>query len=478
MKNKFFKTLLAIALCAVMILPLAACTQNNGGGNGGSTGELQFDENGKVIFNNVSIRLETVVNGEDKDAFNALVETFNLEYNNRIRVNYVNTGATVYESTVAQEINYNNNAPDLIMSHQKSHKNFQVNQLIQPLDDIISKSGIQINMSNYADGLAQYSKLGTSNLYSVPIDAQTMVVVYNKKVLADLGKTVPTNRQELLDVCAAYKTQTGNPAIAWATGGDYFGNYVYLTACLQNGAKLYDENTLKVDWYSNQENRAALQDASESIRTLINDGYAQINKSDSDNLNSFMNGNSLFYFLCPWTLTSLVKSYSEQKKIDEATLFSDYIGGACVSGWFAMKDNAQKDYLFGDSHFFAMSKTCTDVNKQAAILEFINWFTTNADAGQEWAKAGHVSASKVITAANEYKNAAYVTNFMNAFYPNIDNFVSVGVTTYYEPVINNLKGLFADTVNDKTLGISTADAYKKYESSLKEREEGANGVIL
>lgn len=482
MKNRFFKAILAIALCAVMVLPFVACTPNNDGDNGGgntsTTGELQFDENGKVIFKNVSIRLETVVNGDDKDAFNALVDTFNITYKNKIRVNYTNTPAASYEQTVAQEINYNNNAPDLIMSHQKSHKNFQTNQLIQPLDNIMEKSGIQINLSNYSDGLAQYSKLGTSNLYSIPADAQTMVVVYNKKVLADLGKDVPTNRQELLDVCAAYKTKTGRSAIGWETGGDYFANYVYLTACLQNGAKLYDENTLKVNWYSDESNRESLQDASESIRELIVNGYAELGKSGSNNLTAFMNGNSLFYFMCPWSLSSLVTNYASEKGINEATLLSDYLGGACTSGWFAMSDNEQKDYLFGDSHFFAMSKTCTDVNKQAAILEFINWFTTNATAGQQWARAGHVSASKVITASAEYKNDAYVTNFMNAFYPNIDNFVSIGVTTYYEAVINNLKGLFADTVTDKTVAMEkTADAYAKYAKEIEARQGDANGQM-
>lgn len=483
MKNRFLKALLAIALCAVMILPLAACGEDNdgGGNNGGNptpTGELQFDENGKVIFNNVTIRLETVVNGDDKDAFNSLVDTFNILNKGKIRVNYTNTPAASYESTVAQKINYNNNAPDLIMSHQKSHKNFQTNGLIQSLDGIMEKSGIQIDLSNYSDGLAQYSKLGTSNLYSVPADAQTMVVVYNKQVLTDLGKNVPTNRQELLDVCAAYKTKTGRPAIGWETGGDYYSNYVYITACLQNGAKLYDQNTLNVDWYSDEANRKSLQDASESIRELIVNGYAELAQSGSNNLTTFMNGNSLFYFTCPWSLSSLVSSYASSKgNISEATLLSDYLGGACTSGWFAMSDNAQKNYLFGDSHFFAMSKTCTDVNKQAAILEFINWFTTNASAGQQWARAGHVSASKVITASDEYKNDAYVTNFMDAFYPNIDNFVSIGVTTYYEPVINNLKSLFANTVTENTVKMSTADAYAKYATEIQAGQRDANGSM-
>lgn len=482
MKNKFLKALLAIALCTVMVFPLAACGNDggnggNGGGNGGTftpTGELQFDEDGNVVFKQVSIKLETVVNGDDRDPLQAIVSKFNLLYKGKINVVITNTDALSYENSVSSKIANGNNAPDLLMSHQKSHRNFADNNLIQPFDNIMQQSGINIDLSNFSDGLAKYAKHGTDNLYSIPVDGQTHVCFYNKKELAKTGFTLPTNRTELLAVCDAYKKSTGRNAIAWSTGADYFANYIYLTACLQNGAKLYNEDNFQVDWYSNEANRTAITNASKSIRDLINNGYAKLNAASSDNLTGFLSGSSLFYFTDPWSMLNLVNKYIDQEKCTQAELFENILGGACFSGWFAMTENAQQDLIFGDSHFFAMSKTCTDRTKQAAILTFINWFTTDAGAGADWAEAGHVSASKSITNSNTYKTNAYVTNFINAFYPNIDNFVSVGSTPYYAEVIDNLKGLCADTINENTIGLDKTPDDARF---IRQREEGANNNI-
>jgi ABC-type glycerol-3-phosphate transport system substrate-binding protein len=337
------------------------------------------------------------------------------------------------------------------MSHQKSHRNFADYGFIQPLDEAMEKSGIQIDMSNYATGLAQYTKHGTNHLYSVPIDAQTQVVFYNKKELAKTDMALPTNRAELMDVCNAYKTATGNRPIAWATGASYFSNYVYLTALMQNGLKLYDETSFMTAWYDNEANRMAIVNGNESIRELINSGYAAYNVAGATNLSDFLSGKALFYFADPWTMQSLVNAYAEQEDCSAEDIMAEYLGGVASSGWFAMTDNAQKNAIFGDSHFFAMTKSVTDINKKAAILEFIKWFTTNATAGADWAQAGHISVSQEILKSDKYKTNPYVVNLVNNFYGDVNNFTCVGSTPYYDVIIGNLQSLFADTVNNKTL---------------------------
>jgi ABC-type glycerol-3-phosphate transport system substrate-binding protein len=408
-------------------------------------------EDGKVIFSNVTIKLETVVNGEDTGAFDAIVQKFILLYDGQISVNNTHTGADTYEDTVVAKISNNNNPPDLIMSHQKSHRNFADYGFIQPLDEAMEKSGIQIDMSNYATGLAQYTKHGTNNLYSVPIDAQTQVVFYNKKELAKTGMTLPTNRTELVNVCNAYKTTTGNMPIAWSTSASYFSNYVYLTSLMQNGLKLYDETSFMTDWYDSEANRTAIVNGNESIRELINSGYAAYNVAGATNLSNFLKGKTLFYFTDPWTMESLVNAYAEQEGCSTEDIIAEYLGGAASSGWFAMTDNAQKNAIFGDSHFFAMTKSVTDINKKAAILEFIKWFTTYATAGADWAQAGHISVSQEILKSDKYKTNPYVVNLVNNFYGDINNFTCVGSTPYYDVIIGNLQSLFADAVNNKTL---------------------------
>ena len=104
----------------------------------------------------------------------------------------------------------------------------------------------------------------------------------------------------------------------------------------------------------------------------------------------------------------------------------------------ATKPCAKK--VYGEAHAFAMTKVVTDIEKQAAVLEFIKYFTQNGAAGATWGAAGHVSASKIITASDEYKNNSDVQNFITKFYPaSIDDFECIGITPYYADLTTNLK---------------------------------------
>jgi len=301
-----------------------------------------------------------------------------------------------------------------------------------------------------------------------------MVVFYNKEVLAKYATSLPTNREELNEICRKFKEDPANggkAAIAWATSGDYFANYVFTTALLQNGAKLFNENDYKVDWYDNAENLTAFKNTFASLRGLVDDGYANLNEASGTALSEFMEGKRLFYFTLPWAMDSLVKRYAESRGVSNETLFSDILGGASVSGWFAMTDNENKNAVYGDSHFFAMTKNVTDINVKAAILEFIKWFTTDASAGAQWARAGHVSMSGAITSSATYTSDPYVSNFMTGFYPDTRNFRCVGATPYYEDMLSNLQGIFADTVL-KQNATSATD-----ERAVSDRQKAVNDKI-
>lgn len=480
-KSRIGRALLALLLCTAMLFPIA-CKKDDGPGgttNAGewwkTEGELAFDDKGNVAFDNVEIRLSTVVSGDDKDAFNNIVARFNRLYEGKINVIVTSIGMDTYEDTVTKQITNNSNAPDLLMSHQKSHKNFADNHLIQPLDEAMERSGIVLDLSGYADGLAQYASQGyAGRTFSIPIDGQSMVVFYNKEVLSKYASSLPTNRAELEEVCRKFAEDPANggkAAIAWSTSGDYFANYVFTTALLQNGVKLFNESDYKVDWYDNAESLTAFKNTFASMRGLIDNGYANFNEASGTGLSEFMEGKRLFYFTLPWAMDSLVKRYAQTRGVSEEVLFSDVLGGASVSGWFAMTDNANKNAVYGDSHFFAMTKNVTDINVKAAILEFIRWFTTDASAGAQWARAGHVSMSDAITSSDVYAKDPYVSNFISGFYPNISDFRCVGATPYYEDMLSNLQGIFADTV-----GKSNATAATD-ERAVADRQKAVNDKI-
>ena len=416
-----------------------------------TTGTLNTDENGKVVFEDVEIRLTTVVTGQDEEPLRQLVNLFNAEHRGEINVIVDNVDQNSYETNVASRISNNSNAPDLLMSHQKGHQSFVENRLIQPFNEGMEAFGITFDMDDYAPGFAQYTSLGFEDyLFGVPVDAQSMVIFYNKQLLNRLGEELPGNREELIALCQKAAAELNITPIAWPTGLNFFSLYAFPTAIVQNGGVFYDTETYKADWYDDETNRTAFKNAIQSIRELIytDPQLARHNESDTSILQRFLEDEALFYFATPWALESVLNAYATQHNLDLDTTIADYVGGTSMAGWFAMTENENANKIFGDSHFFAISKTCTDINKKAAVCEFVRWFTQTGAVGATWAAAGHISASDVITSSSDYTDNVYLEKYINNFYSGLDNFVCIGNTPVYSDLSSQLTTLCVGAIGE------------------------------
>lgn len=436
-----------------------------------TTGTLEKEE-GQVVFEDVDISLTTVVNGEDLSAFNQLVAQFNAEYRGKINVSVTSVNQSTYESTVAQQIANNSNAPDLLMSHQKGHKSFVKNKLIQPFDEAMELSGIEISMNDYASGLAKYASLDYDGYtFGVPIDAQSEVVYYNKQMLEKYGGSLPTNHEELIELCEAVAQGENILPIAWCTSLDFFSLYVFPTAIVQNGGHFYD-GTYRADWYSDETNRAAFKAGIQSIRDLTTHTpqLASYTLAESAALNNFLTNKALFFVGMPWNSNSIFEAYGAQNGgLSTAAVKADRIGGTSLANWFALDSGEDGNKIFGDSHFFAMSKTVRSINKKAAILEFMKWFTQNASVGTAWAEAGHISASTIIGNDDTYLNNDYVQNYITQFYPDINYFECPGNTPYYEDTFNSIISLFSSVRN--------SDNTANDDKIIKDAADSVNAII-
>lgn len=74
----------------------------------------------------------------------------------------------------------------------------------------------------------------------------------------------------------------------------------------------------------------------------------------------------------------------------------------------------------------------------------MKWFTSNASAGAQWARAGHVSISNVINASDEYKNDVVVANFISKWYPDIDMLNTVGINPYYQELVKQIRAMMSE----------------------------------
>lgn len=464
--RKFAVISTAVAL-TVSVGSVAACSSKPGSNTSSewwqTTGELIMD-NGKPVFDEVEVRLSTVITGEDRAVFADIIAQFNAAYRGQISIVPTYISQASFESTVMSQVSNNSNAPDVIMSHQKAHKMFADNRIIQPLDEAIERSGISIDMSDYADGLAQYSSLGSADyLFSVPVDMQTMGIYYNKALLEQYGEKFPETLDDLIEICTNAKEDGIDYPIAFATAQSFFTDYVFPTSILQNGGELYDSSDYRAKW-DEGDNLTAFEDAISVLWELIYEKqFAQYGRSGSEALNLFLGNQAIFYFALPWDLRSILNAYAVQNSIPEEEI-GDYVGTASMSGLFSMEETQAAQYVYGDSHFFAMSSTVADITKKAAICEFIQWFTQTPEIGTQWAEAGHLSASKIVNSSEEYIQSAFISEYVSKFCSDINNFRCMGVTPYYSDLSAQLSGLFVNTMRETPGDI--VSAIRTYQDNL------------
>lgn len=418
-----------------------------------TTGQLEKDGD-NVVFEDVDIDLTTIVAGDDLAAFNSIVDTFNNEYNGKIHINVSSVSQDNFDNTIAQQVTQKTNAPDMVMCHQRFLKRYADNKIIQPMDEAMEESGISISMDDYAENLGKYADLGYSGYtFQVPVDAQSEIVFYNKDILAKYGgeSALPKNHSELISLLKRVKQGEGSSFVplSWSTQFSFFQMYGFTTALAQNGVEFYDTEKYTVDWTS-EPNLTAFKNGFQSIRDIFNasPSISQYNISETQSVNLFTEGKSLFFVYVPWNKDSVISKFANDQGLSVSGA-KEKIGATSLANWFAMDENSEDgSKIFGDSHSFAITSTVRDINVKAAIVEFTNWFTTNAEIGVEWADAGHISASTTIGTNKTYTNSEAVKNYIQPFYNDINDFVCSGNTPYYEVTFRYLQGLATNVLTD------------------------------
>lgn len=440
------------------------------------SGEITKDGDGNIEFDDVSIKLTSVICGYDQNGFEALLDQFNKLYKGKINVTHQTYSQDVIDEYVMQQIQNETNAPDLILTHQKTHAYLAANKIIQPMDAAYELAGLEADKSNFLPNFADYCDLGyEGRMFTIPVDAQSMVMYYNKNLLKKYGEELPQTRAEFLELCR--KVQSGERATnaqfnAVTCGADYdfFKMYLLPTAVLQNGGELYGSDGL-VHWTEGS-NFTAFKNGIQAVKQLADDGLWDSSDSNESARAKFCKDNALFYISLPFDANTVFSAYASNSGHSPEVVKSQDIGGFSTAGMFALDGapEASKNKIFGDSHAFAMSKTVSNVTKKAAIAVFVNWFTTNVDVGIEWAKLGHTTASYTIRGNAAYNADSYVSEFCNMFYGDINNFVTAGKTANYTLIFPDMQTALLNCLrnasNEYDIKTELQNAQKKINAAI------------
>ncbi|NQX13068.1 sugar ABC transporter substrate-binding protein [Microbacteriaceae bacterium VKM Ac-2855] len=179
MSRNLRRTALALAGVTALGLSLTACVGGGGTSAGGGDGSAidTSAATGTVEY--------WLWDNNQKAAYQSCADAFHTA-NPDVTVNISQYSWDDYWTKLTNGF-VSGTAPDVFTDHLSKFADFVNNDQLVPLDDVVTKDGIDI--SQYQDGLADLWVGEDGNRYGLPKDWDTVAVFYNKALIADGGYT-------------------------------------------------------------------------------------------------------------------------------------------------------------------------------------------------------------------------------------------------------------------------------------------------
>ena len=423
------KSLILAGITALMV-GLVSCNSGN------NEGEIDFGNDGKPVFRNVSLTFSHVITWTDNTYLTELVNEFNKEYQGQIVVRAASSQpADLYGNLPLTTAN-NRNA-DVMLMHAERVLQFAAQEdsdgtsrYFRELDDIMELAQVTLNPEDFPSGVWDNMRYNDEQ-YGIPFDMHMAGIYVNTSMLNELGfNEVPTTREGIIEAAQA-AIAAGHKGFQIANG--YPDTYFYINAFFNYGGKqiiteededfdpdqtLTDGTLLEYQpgcYYNDATYKAA-----NSLRELLWDDATKIsdvNLATDAGINEFRQGNSLFTCDGIWLLNDVANSAKqnnfEMDVIPMSTLFNsadnpDYTGQNYTNGHIFVMP---KHTLGGDT-----------VARQQASMVFIQWMLEHS---QDWAESGKIPAYGPARETDEYKALPYLDGFGE-----IDNFVAMQANRY------------------------------------------------
>ena len=487
-----FKKLLTVMLSAVMMTVPAfatvACTNGGGGGNAldNVVNDLEFNEYGEPIFNNVQLKVWSIIGNPD-DTYFAQVNTMFNDY-------YRGNGVTATVSPIANADFYTQlsntintdieNAPDVVIFHSERLPMLAASDVILPMDTFYSAlgEGSTFSVDNYVKTVMDECYYN-GKIYGVPLDMHAGVWYCRQDILEKNGLEVPHTLSEFVEVNneliklynAGNLWYRGLEKTSWTKAKDFGSEYTPVvmsaaggietgwipqTAVLQNGGKLTKANGYP-DWKTE-----GLQNVMEMFRDWQNGtgdfkGTPYAGKfvdplsSPETVWSNLSSGKSVFSFEGTWWTESRLNEYESVllNKTDDAGNTYNPLTIISPSKMFALDES--KDYasnVYGVGHCVSICRSVTSKTKCVAAALYAQFVTENSE---EYTRGGHLPANKSVLNSDKLKSMSHYERYLNKM-GNPDDFVMLGGTEYYSAVYECLKNVYADVFlsTKKTTSVS------------------------
>lgn len=188
-------------LALVSVLMLAACTNSDSEGPEASTGDKDVtDEGGKT-----EIEFWHAMTGSGQESLDDIVAAFNDSQDDYV-VNAEFQGSYEESLTKLRSVGGTKDAPAITQVFEVGTKYMIDSGFIEPMNTFIEKDGY--DLSQLEENILNYYKVD-GELYSMPFNSSTPVMVYNKDAFKAAGldpEKAPETFQEVIDAAAKLKT--------------------------------------------------------------------------------------------------------------------------------------------------------------------------------------------------------------------------------------------------------------------------------
>ncbi|MBQ9265681.1 MAG: hypothetical protein IJ186_01225 [Bacilli bacterium] len=459
------KKILAVSLIGLCSLATTSCNQGGGDGELSGDGDITYDANGEVVYDNVKLKMWSVTTGDDAGTQDQIVNTFNEMYKGLINVEVEHYSRYDLETLLQNTIQFDTqNAPDVLFNHGSRTSEYNSRGRLNEVDFFFEKSKAAFDKADFAPSLLESVTIG-NKAYGVPIDCHSAMMCVRKDILEKNNLKIPQNYQELVEVCDQAATLAKNNnlwirgensdgfgAIEWhkaSTATNYtafpisFGDmwvheFVSYTAAIQNGGKIV-ANDEKPAWNSEETAKGlgVLRDWIFPSSTSTNKNAMSKDYGSSYDVGDapFNKGECIFKLQGPWAWQKEVQTFDALLAKDGG---SNNITTMNLGRMFALdqsKDYASK--IKGEGHAITLLKHVKSYTKCCAATVFMDYMANYS--GIEWAKRGHIPALKSVTLSDEYKSdSAYEKYVKNWGSP--EDYVVVPPTKYYSYVDSYFKG--------------------------------------
>jgi len=374
---------LHVTLIACLVLVLAAC----GSGNSGSKSEnnSQADSSASSGSSDSSAspggsgskgKTELVFwspfSGPDGPFMKKIVDAYN-EQSDSYQVKFQIQPNGDYYKLLDNAFGTKKNMPDLMIMHLDAIPTYAGKDLLQPMDDLAAKAGIQ--KSDFVDAAVNYATID-GKWWGIPLDIHPLIMYYNKDLFAAAGiEHPPTNREEFLEA-AKKLTDPSKGQWGYVMPTLWPQQFIFPSLLYQQGSDLADESG-----NPNLNSPEAVEALAFMKSLIFEHKVSPENVAQDGEVKLFLQGKNAIQFNGPW-----MKDQWDKAGIN--------YGVAPIPVFF------DQPGVYGGSHTFVVPKAQTDAVKLEGIGDFLKYV---AGHSLDWAESGQAVASKQVLASAEFQ---------------------------------------------------------------------------